>query len=382
MRVSPKLRTVGVVGALVLIFGLGGALFFGALDKAQTYSSASLFDPGALWGFVSHFFSEAFRVITTGHDRNGILYRSYLLQGAATTLEFCFLAMPAALLLGLMLALMSRSKRQIVRLPARGFVEFFRDTPLLVQLLAIYWALTFLGSTFVNPFTAGLATLVLNYAAYECENLRAGIAALDRGQGEAAAALGLSEGKALRLIVIPQMIPIVLPPVINDLIYMFKDSAILNLLPFAIGELTTQTNALGRKFPSLSWQFFLWGGIAYLLLSLPLSRLARAVEQRLKSTAFVPRYDLVTMALSVLGVMAVVGWLCGAAAAGFSVQVFGNAAKQLVFGLLLTLGVLLFTLIVFGVVLYLPRQLAVVLRGGRARGAVRPGEGSSLSVSR
>ena len=364
MRVSPTLRRAGVVGALVLIFGLGGALFFGALDKAQTNSTASLFDPGTLRGFVSHFFSEFLRVITTGHDRNGILYRSYLLQGAATTLEFCFLAMPLALLLGLMLALMSRSKRRILRLPARGFVEFFRDTPLLVQMLAIYWALIFLPKDFVTAFTAGLATLVLNYAAYECENLRAGIAALDRGQGEAAAALGLRDGQALRLIVIPQMIPIVLPPVINDLIYMFKDSAVLSLI--TVNELTNQLKPLQKAAPNLSWQFFLWVGIAYLLLSVPLSRAARIVEQRLKSIAFIPRYDVLVSAIVALSAMAAVGWLCGLAVAGITLQSAGDHLKQLLFGVTLTLGVMLFALVVFAAVLGVPQMLRDVIRGGRA----------------
>ncbi len=359
MRKAPTPRSVAVVASLVVIFGIGGAIVFGALDEAQTGTRENLFDPAVLWGHVSHFFSQALLVVTTG-SFHGTLYRTYLIRGLGTTIEFCFLAMPLALLLGLMLALMSRSKRRILRVPARGFVEFFRDTPLLVQLLAIYWALTFLGPSLVNAFTAGLATLALNYAAYECENLRAGIEALDHGQGEAAAVLGFSQGQSLRLIEIPQMIPIVLPPVINDLIYLFKDSAILSFVAtyfLAAGELTTQTNVLSKHVESLSWQFYLWGGVIYLLLSLPLARAARVVEARLKSTAFVPRYDLITTALVVLGSMALVGWLCGVAVAGFTPANFGLAVQQLFLGLALTLGVLLFALIVFGVVLYLPRSL-------------------------
>src|SRR5262249_6710381 len=285
-----------------------------------------LFDLGALAGLVSHFINQFVYVITTGQDRAGTPYRVYLLQGAATTLQSCFLAMPLALLLGLGLALMSRSSRRIMRLPARAYVEFFRDTPLLVQLLAIYWGLTFLGSTLVNFFTAGVATLVLNYAAYECENLRAGFAALDKGQGEAAAALGLSGFQSLRLVILPQMISIVLPPVLNDLIYLFKDSAVLALIPHVIGELTSQARGLQRRSPELTWQFFLWVGIVYLLLSVPLSRVAQAVERRLKATAFQPKYDVVAIALGVLGVMALVGWLCGVALDGFSLQTVSEHA--------------------------------------------------------
>lgn len=366
MRVPAPLRFIGMVGALVLVFGLGGGLFLGALDKAQTNSTASLFDPGALAGFVTHFVQQFINVITIGHDRAGTPFRVYLLQGAATTLQFCFLAMPLALILGLALALMSRSSRSILRLPARAYVEFFRDTPLLVQLLAIYWGFTFLGPTLVNAFTAGLATLVLNYAAYECENLRAGFAALDKGQSEAAAALGLSGFQSLRLVVLPQMISIVLPPVLNDLIYLFKDSAVLNLIA-GIVELTTQVTALQRRAPALSWQFFFWVGIVYLLLSLPLSRVAGAAERRLKATAFQPKYDVVLVALGVLGAMALVGWLCGVALDGFSLKAVAERAGLLLSALELTLGVMLLALLTLGVVVYVPSQVFKLTRGATRR---------------
>ncbi len=227
----------------------------------------------------------------------------------------------------------------------------------------------------MNGFTAGLATLVLNYAAYECENLRAGLEALDRGQGEAAAVLGLSEGQKLRLIEIPQVIPIVLPPVINDLIYMYKDSAILSLI--TVTELTSQLKPLQHAAPSLSWQFYIWVGLLYLVLSVPLSRVARAVEHRLKAVAFVPRYDVVSTAVIVLAVTASVGWLCGVAVEGFSVQAIGSHLAQLTFGVALTLGVMAFALIVFLVLLYVPRSLSGVLP--RARGN-SPGKGVAAAA--
>lgn len=367
MRKTPTLRSLAIVATLVVIFGGGGLFAIAGFDEAQTATRDNLLDPGILWSHFSHFFSEAFRVVTTG-STHGTLYRTYLLQGVGTTLEFCFLTMPIALVLGLMLALMSRSKSRLVRAPARGFVQFFRDTPLPVQLLAIYWGLGFVGPSLVNGFTAGLATLTLNYAAYECENLRGGIEALDRGQSEAAAVLGLSSGQSLRQIIIPQMIPTVLPPVINDLIYLFKDSAVLSFIAtafLAAGELTSQTNILTRKAPGVGWQIFLITGIIYLLLSLPLTRAARVVEARLKSTAFVPKYDLVTSAVVVLVVMALVGWLCGVLVAGISADTLGHAAQQLVFGLALTLGVLLSALLLFGVVLYVPQSLVGVFRRKR-----------------
>ncbi len=253
-----------------------------------------------------------------------------------------------------------------MRVPARTYVEFFRDTPLLVQLLAIYWALIFLPPQILNAFTAGLATLVLNYAAYECENLRAGIEALDRGQGEAATALGMSYGQSLRLVIVPQMISIVLPPVINDLIYMYKDSAILSII--SVTELTEQANDLARRFPALDWQFYLLAACAYLLLSLPLARVARVAEARLRSTTFVPRFDPVLTALAALLAVAVVGWICGVLVQGISAANVLGGLGQVLAGIALTLGITLFIMCTLGLIVYLLGGLfGLARRGGRRR---------------
>lgn len=376
----PSMRSLGAAAGLALVFGVGGLLFVGALDKAQTGSPASVLDPAALFGFVAHFVREAFGVLLTYHDHAGTPYHTYLVQGIARTLEFCFLALPMALVLGLGLALMSRSRHRIVRLPARAYVEFFRDTPLLVQLLAIYWALIFLPKDIVTAFTAGLATLVLNYAAYECENLRAGIEALDSGQGEAAAVLGLSAWQSLRLIILPQMISIALPPVLNDLIYLYKDSAVLSLI--TIAELTSQATNLSRRAPNLSWQFFLWVGVGYLALSVPLSRVARAAEHRLKTVGMAPRSDLALTALVVIGVMAAIGWLCGVALDGFSLTTLINHLAELLAALALTLGLMIAALTVLGAIVYLPASAIAAVRRRATGGHPRDEAHKAAAISR
>lgn len=360
MRASSTLRFLGTVVALVLVFGSCASLTLGAFDRTQTQGSGSLLNPVVLFGYTAHFLNVSFNILTTGTDPNGVPFRTYFLQGAATTVEFCFLAMPISLVIGLLLALMSRSQRPILRVPARAYVEFFRNTPLLVQMLAIYESLLFLPAQFLNPFTAGVATLVLNYAAYECENLRAGIAALDRGQGEAAAVLGLSYWQTLRLIIIPQTISIVLPPVINDLIYMYKDSSILSLI--AVQELTYEAKYLSTRFPSMSWQFLLLVGAIYLLLSLPGARFARAVEARLKSVTFAPKRDLTAVAIQVLVATAVVGWLCGLLVIGLTPSHVVLALRQLLAALGLTGAAVLFALVVLGGLILLPGSLIGPLR--------------------
>jgi His/Glu/Gln/Arg/opine family amino acid ABC transporter permease subunit len=354
MRMPAPVRFVATVLGLVLVFGGGASLFLGAFDKAQTNGTEPL-SLGSLVNYNVHFLQQLVSVVTNTTTDGGVPFRSLLLLGLATTIEYCFIAMPVALAFGLLLALMSRSPRAILRIPARSFVEFFRNTPLVVQALAIYWALP-LPNWFLTSFTAGVAVLILNYAAYECENLRTGLAALDRGQGEAAATLGLSAWQSLRLVIFPQMVPVVLPPVVNDLIFMYKDSAVLSLI--AVQELTEQTNGLARSRPALSWQVFLLGALLYLALSLPLARVARVIERRLRSATLLIRRDLSIASLQVLGIMVVAGWICGLVVQGSQGShgitpgdVAGSLGQLLAaFGLALLL--LAFTLVVLGGIVY------------------------------
>lgn len=340
---------------MVLVFGGCGSLTLAAFDKQQTLSKAPLFNPDNLFHFNMHFLQDFLGVLATYSDHSGTPFHNAFFFGVATTIAFCFLSMPLALLIGLILALMSHSRLRVIRVPARTYVEFFRNTPLLVQLLAIYTSLLFLPEWFLNAFTAGVATLVLNYAAYECENLRAGLEAVDRGQGEAAEALGLSGWQSLRLVVVPQMIPIVIPPVINDLIYMYKDSSILSLI--TITELTVRANDLSKHFGFLLWQFYLLAGLIYLALSLPLGRLARSVEARLRRANFAPKRDLTTTALQVLGASILIGWICdvisNAESQGIS---FGNALSaigQIVAATSLSIVLILFIFCTLGLIVYI-----------------------------
>lgn len=364
MRNSATLRFLGLVAALVLVFGTCGSLTLGAFDKQQTLSAAPLLNPGNLFHFVGHFISQLWFVITVGHDHAGTPYHNYFLSGVATTIQFCFISMPLALLIGFVLALMSRSRRRFVSVPARTYVEFIRNTPLIVQLLAIYTGLLFLPNWFLNAYTAGFATLVLNYAAYECENLRAGIESLDRGQGEAAATLGLSYWQTLRYVIVPQMITVVLPPVINDLIYMYKDSTILELI--TITELTVQASDLARRFPFLLWQFFLVAGLIYLALSLPVGRLARVVEARIAARKLAPNRDLTVVALQVLGASIALGVLCGVLVQNAGTPGLASAIGQNigVFVVAVVLSLILIVLLIVGLggLVYLLGTPAALLR--------------------
>jgi len=389
---SSRLRSTGVSVLLIIVFVFIAAIFIGALEKAeacatakslvqlQTCKSENLLAPGNLLHYNVQFFQSLFNALLFGKDNAGIPFHNYFLTGLGLTIEFCFISMPLAIVLGLLLALMSRSRLDILRIPARSFVEFFRNTPLLVQLLALWSGLNFLPQSFVNLFTVGVAALVLNYGAYECENLRAGIEALDRGQGEAAATLGFSRIQTLRLIELPQMIPIVLPPIINDLIYMYKDSSILSLI--SVAELTAQTQILVRQHASLSWQFYAIGGGIYLLLSLPLGRLARVVENRVKSLKFNTNIDTTTVAVEVLVGSIILGVIAGLLVAGISVANIGNSLANIVAAVGLAALLTAVVAIVLGGIIYAVSRLLrlITRRGSRDSSPARPvGNGDNTS---
>src|SRR5439155_11148915 len=131
------------------------------------------------------------------------------------------------------------------------YVELLRGTPLLLQLFVIYYLLPSVG-IFLHPFWAGVLGLAVNYSAYEAENYRAGLLAIPRGQMEAALALGMTKWTALRRVIIPQAVRIVIPPVTNDFISLFKDTSLCSAV--AVVELTAGSCELIVNYPRLGLQ--------------------------------------------------------------------------------------------------------------------------------
>src|SRR5262249_34294968 len=127
-------------------------------------------------------------------------------------------------------------------------------------------------------FWAGVLGLAINYGAYEAENYRAGLLAIPRGQMEAALALGMSKGTALRRIIVPQAGRLVIPPVTNDFISLFKDTSICSGI--AVTELMARYRTLTVNFPQMAVYTLVLTGCLYLLMSYPLSVLARRLERR------------------------------------------------------------------------------------------------------
>src|SRR5205085_1738751 len=156
-------------------------------------------------------------------------YLPLLLRGAVTTIELSILGMAVAVSVGLVLVLVRLYTIAPVAWLAKGYIEVIRGTPLLIQLFLIYYGLPQIGVR-LSPFLAGILGLGLNYAASEAENYRAGIQAIPRGQTEAAHALGMTHWQALQHIVLPQAFRVVIPPVTNDFIAMYKDSSIVSVI--------------------------------------------------------------------------------------------------------------------------------------------------------
>jgi polar amino acid transport system substrate-binding protein len=199
-------------------------------------------------------------------------------KGALVTLAISSAAMAVAVVLGLGLALARHSLPLLGRL-ATVYVEVFRGTPVLLQLFVIYYGLA--GVLALPPWCAAILGLGLNYAAYEAEIYRAGLAAVPRGQLEAAWALGMSTPVALRRVVLPQALRIALPGMTNDFIALLKDSSLVSVI--TVVELTKRMTIAAVDLRGWLAPGALCAAL-YFAMSYPLARVARRLERRLDGT--------------------------------------------------------------------------------------------------
>lgn len=152
-----------------------------------------------------------------------------LLEGLKITVELTFIVIAISLVLGIFIALGRLSKNRFLSAVTGFYVDFMRATPLLLQLIYIYFVLPTIGIR-LDPFVAGVVGLSLNYSAYLSEVYRSGIQAIPRGQLDAAAALGMRPSLTMRRIVLPQAIRIVIPTLGNYFVALFKDTSLASAL--------------------------------------------------------------------------------------------------------------------------------------------------------
>ena len=206
-----------------------------------------------------------------------------LLKAAGMTVFLSFASMPLAILIGLLIAIGRMYGPAPVRWLGAIYVEVIRGTPLMLQLYAIYFLLPKIGIS-VPALVAAIAGLAINYSAYEAEIYRAGLQAVPKGQWEAALSLGMSPRQALWRIVVPQAVRIVIPPVTNDFIALFKDTSVCSVV--TVMELTKQYNVLAMSTGAIL-ELAILTSLLYLAMSYPLSLFARWSEKKLASTPIV-----------------------------------------------------------------------------------------------
>jgi polar amino acid transport system permease protein len=159
----------------------------------------------------------------------------FLLGGLSWTIGLSMLSMAASLVLGLVISLARLAPWTPFRAVSSAYIDFIRGTPLLVQLLWIYYSIPILTGVAFSPFTSAAIALTLNLSAFIGEVYRAGIQSIGRGQREAALALGMSHAQAMRRIILPQAIRRVLPPLGSIWVSLFKDTALVSVI--AVPEL-------------------------------------------------------------------------------------------------------------------------------------------------
>ncbi len=210
--------------------------------------------------------------------RGAIDYLPELARGALISVELTICVMLLSLVFGLLLAVGKLGQSRLIRGLASVYIEVVRGTPALLQLFYIYFVLPSFGLRF-NPFVAGVVGLTINYSAYLAEVYRAGIEAVPHGQVEAARALGMSRRKMLRIVILPQAVRIVVPPLGNYFISLFKDTSLVSIV--TVKELMFT----GQIIASMNFQYFTVFtiiGIIYLSLSYPGALFVRWLERRMK----------------------------------------------------------------------------------------------------
>ncbi len=197
------------------------------------------------------------------------------------TIEISAYAMVGALIWGLVVCFGRMSKRPVFHWPATVYVEFLRNTPVLIQMYALYFGLAVLGFR-LSPITSGVLALAGQNAAYLAEIYRAGIQSVSTRQREAGLALGMRRGLAMRLVILPLALSRLIAPLGNQLIVLIKDTSLVSSI--SVYELTMQGKMLAEK-SAATYEVFLVIALFYLGLT-SIVTLALQLYERKVRTAF------------------------------------------------------------------------------------------------
>ncbi|MCL5073059.1 MAG: amino acid ABC transporter permease [Actinobacteria bacterium] len=213
-----------------------------------------------LWGFI-------------------VEYTPYILKGLPGALLLVIVSAVLSIIIGLIAAFGRLSRNKIINLITTFYIESIRGTPPILQILIIYFGLASIGLKF-DRFTSSVIFLSVLYGAFAAEVFRGGIVAVDVGQMEAALSLGMNRRLAMRRVILPQAIKIILPPMGNFIISLFKDTSLVLIIAYA--EITYRAYSVAsityRSMPA-----YLIAGIIYLIISLGLSRLVKYMERKMRT---------------------------------------------------------------------------------------------------
>lgn len=202
---------------------------------------------------------------------------SELLLGLEMTLKLALVSMVISTLLGLIIAVMRSFKNPILEFFLVIYIDFFRAIPLIVLLVFVYYALPFLGIA-LDPYLAAILAVSLNYSAYVAEVFRSGIESIHRAQVEAARSLGLRPLQAMRLVILPQAVRVVVPPLTGLMVALLKDTALATII--GLPEL------LYKGIQTMIWKAnptpLVTVALIYVLVLLPLTRFSSYLEKRSK----------------------------------------------------------------------------------------------------
>lgn len=205
-------------------------------------------------------------------------YLPFFWKGTLLTIALSLAGIVLGTIIGLFIGLGKMQKNKWLALPFVWYINFFRGTPLFVQILLIHFGVVpyFIGET--NPIAAAIIALSLNAAAYIAEIFRAGIQSIDRGQMEASRSLGMTHVQAMRYVIIPQAIKRMIPPLGNEFVVLIKESSIAAII--ATPEIMYWSRAMNGQY-YIVWEPYLMAAFIYLVLTLSLSSVLNRIERRL-----------------------------------------------------------------------------------------------------
>lgn len=284
---------LGAAALLVALFALYQVATVGRKGRVLAVWGAVLGVAGALVAVVhSSVQSGTLRLDDLGvayFDRDilSAIWRD-IRHAAVNTIKYAGISEGLGIVIGLVVAVLAISKRRSLRIPAIAYVDVVRGLPLLMMIILVAFAPVYIGIT-LPTITAGIVALTINSSAYVAEIFRAGIQAVDKGQMDAARSLGMPYPTAMIHVVIPQAVRTVIPPLTNEFIALVKDTSLLFAIGFTVPQMEIATRARTLSSSTFSATPLMAGAIAYLIITLPLTRIVNVLERRLAGGTKGPR---------------------------------------------------------------------------------------------